>query len=291
MVVKVSLSEKIFKIFNVFVMSCILFLMLYPFWNMLVMSFSREGNIIAGQVHFWPVGWNVAAYRMVFEHPHFLRSYWNTIYYTVVATVMHVFMTVITAYPLSKNMPGRSFFMKFLTVTMFFGGGMIPNFLLVRNLGMLDTIWAITVPGIVNAWGAIIMMTFFKGIPDSLEEAAHIDGMGPFGTLWKIVLPLSKPIIATTVLFGAVGMWNNWFGPFIYLRTNERMPVTLFLRGLLMSAQGMAGQAEWERAMDGPPPGEALKAAAIILVTAPILCVYPFVQKHFVKGVLVGSIK
>jgi putative aldouronate transport system permease protein len=178
--------------------------------------------------------------------------------------------------------------------TMFFGGGMIPNFLLVKSLGIYDTVLAITLPGAIGVWNVIMLMTFFQGIPEALEEAAYIDGLGQIGTLWRIVLPLSKPILATMILFFAVGQWNNWFGPLIYFSSNIKYPITLFLRNILLSAQQLANTSVSAQAMlanQETVPAEGLKAAAIILVSVPILILYPFAQKYFVKGVLIGSVK
>jgi putative aldouronate transport system permease protein len=238
----------------------------------------------------------MSAYRLVFEHPSFARGYFNTVYYTVVAIVLAITLTTLCAYPLSKKyLPGRGFFMKMIMFTMFFGGGMIPSFLLIKTLGMYNTVWAVTLPGAISAWNVMMMMSFFQGIPEALEEAAEIDGLGRFGILIKIVIPLSMPIIATMVLFFAVGQWNNWFGPLIYFNQNEKYPITLFLRNILLSAQQLAAtskiSAQDLMSKAENTPAESLKSAAIVLVSMPILILYPFVQKYFVKGVMIGSLK
>jgi len=292
---KVSKSYKAFQVFNTIVMLIIVFATVYPFWNIIARSLSEEKYIMSGAVTLLPKGLNVDAYRLVFEHPSFFRGYFNTIYYTFMSVVISLFMTTICAYPLSKvRLPGRKYFIGFIMFTMFFGGGLIPNFLLLKTLKMYNSVWAITVPGAIGVWNVIIMMTFFQGIPDALEEAAQIDGLGMWGVLWYIVAPLSKPIFATMVLFFAVGQWNNWFGPLIYFNQNDKYPITLFLRNILMSAQQLSTNSSDLAIIlqnRDNAPAESLKAASIILVTVPILVLYPFAQKYFVKGVMIGSVK
>jgi putative aldouronate transport system permease protein len=290
-----STGYKIFKKCNIVIMLLVMAVTLYPFLYILALSLSQENFINAGKVFLWPAGFNTVAYRMVFEHPSFIVGYRNTIWYTLVSVALNLFMTVICAYPLSKKyLPGRKVLVKFIMFTMFFGGGMIPNFLLVKALGMYNSVLAITLPGAIGVWNVIMMMTFFQGIPEALEEAASIDGLGQIGTLWRIVLPLSKPILATMILFFAVGQWNNWFGPLIYFSANSKYPITLFLRNILLSAQQLANSSASAQAMlanQETVPAEGLKSAAIILVSIPILILYPFAQKYFVKGVLIGSVK
>lgn len=293
---KESVSYKIFNVMNIVFMLFIIAITFYPFIYIISISLSQEQYILAGQVHFLPKGFNFAAYRLVFEHPTFVRGYMNTLWYTFIGIVVSLFMTTICAYPLSKRyLPGRKIMLKFIMFTMFFGGGLIPNFLLVKYLHMTNTVWAITVPGAISVWNVMIMMAFFQGIPDALEEAAYIDGLGTLSTLWYIVLPLSKPILATMILFFGVGQWNNWFGPLIYFNQNEKYPITLFLRNILMSAQQLASSTPGGQGVSADQlqlmPAESLKSAAIVLVTAPILALYPFAQKYFVKGVMIGSIK
>ena len=292
---KKSIHYKVFELFNYLIMFFIVASALYPFLFVIAVSFSREEFILAGLVNIIPRGLNVNAYKLVFEHPSFWQGYYNTIYYTVISVLVSLTMTTLCAYPLSKSyLPGRGFFIKMVMFTMFFGGGMIPNFLLVKSLGMYNSVWAITLPGAIGAWNVFIMMSFFQGIPEALEEAAEIDGLGRFGVLFRIVLPLSLPIIATMVLFFAVGQWNNWFGPLIYFSVNEKYPITLFLRNILLSAQQLAtSNISADQMIDRTKmaPSEALKAAAIVLVSMPILILYPFAQKYFVKGVLIGSLK
>lgn len=292
---KKSIAYKVFTVINTIIMILIVLVTLYPFINIIARSFSTETAVLSGEVSVWPKGWNVDAYKMVIYTPLFARGYFNTILYTFIAVVVCLFMTAICAYPLSKkDLPGRAILVKFIMFTMFFGGGMIPNFLLVKTLHMIDTVWAITLPGAIGVWNVLIMITFFQGLPESLEEAGRVDGLSTIGVLRHIVVPLSKPIFATMVLFFAVGQWNNWFGPLIYFNSNEKYPITLFLRNILMSAQNLSTSASDINFMltnQSIAPSESLKAATIVLVTTPILVLYPFVQKYFVKGMLIGSVK
>lgn len=292
---KKSKGYRVFQFFNVLIMLLLVIATVYPFLYVLSQSFSAEQYILSGQVRFLPKGFNTNAYRLVFEQSTFFRGYFNTIYYTVVFVLLALFMTTLTAYPLSKkNLPGRGFFVKLVMFTMFFGGGMIPNFLLIKTLGLYNTVWAVTLPGAIGAWNVMVMMTFFAGLPEALEDAAAVDGLGQIGILIRIVLPLSKPIIATLVLFFAVFQWNEWFSPLIYFNQNDKYPITLFLRNILMSAQQLTTSSSSTAMLlenQQIRPAESLKAASIIMVTLPILLVYPFVQKHFVQGVMIGSVK
>lgn len=292
MKMKESIDYKIFQVFNLGIMWFIVLATLYPFYYIGIASFSSESAVILGKVTIWPVEFTMRAYEKVIENPSFWIGYKNSIIYTSFSTMIGLVMTVTCAYPLSKKgLPGKNFMMKAITFTMFFSGGMVPNYLLIRSLGWIDTIWAITVPGAISVWNMIIMRTYFQGLPESLEEAAVIDGLSPIGVLVKIVLPLSKPILATIGLFIAVNQWNNWFGPLIYMNSNIKYPITLFLRNIIEGAQMQAQSPTVTGDELANLPGETLKAAAILIVAVPIICVYPFVQKYFVKGMMIGSIK
>ena len=291
---KVSKGMRIFNVINIIIMIVICAATIYPFINILARSVSQEAFINAGKVSVIPKGLNFDAYILTVSNANFIRGYLNTILYTATAIIICLVLTVLCAYPLSKkNLPGRTVFVKFIMFTMFFGGGMIPNFLLVKALHMYNTIWAITVPGAISVWNVVIMITFFQGIPESLEEASQIDGLGTLGTLWCIVVPLSKPIFATMILFFAVGQWNNWFGPLIYFSDNDKYPITLFLRNILMASQKLSNTNEAVNTLlsQDEMPAESLKAASIVTITLPILCLYPFAQKYFVKGMTIGSVK
>ena len=222
----------------------------------------------------------------------FWINYRNTIVYTVLGTVIGLFMTTICAYALSKKrLVGRVVILRLIVFTMFFGGGMIPTYNLIKNLNMLDTIWAIVVPGAIIPYNVLLMKTYFEGLPVELEEASSIDGLSQLGFFTKIALPLSKPILATMTLFISVAHWNDWFAALLYLNDSDRYPVTLYLRNIMMGATlaSQTGQNIDASTVQSIPEG--IQAASMILVIVPILCLYPFVQKHFVKGVMIGSIK
>lgn len=291
MVIKRSIGEKIFDSLNVVFLIVCSFLFLYPMWYVLVSSFSDAYAIASGQVTFWPVDFTLNAYKLVFSDQNIWNAYGNTIIYVIAGTLINLIMTTLGAYPLSRrNLQGRGMVMAFIVFTMFFSGGLIPAYLNIRDLGLFDTRWALLLPGAVNAFNLIVMRTFFQSIPDSLIESAKIDGANDIKVLWKIVLPLSMPVIAVMTLFYAVGHWNSWFNAMIYLQDRSLFPLQLILREILIqsSAQNMltaATQDEVHRI------SESIKYATIIVATVPILVIYPFLQRFFVKGVMIGAIK
>lgn len=288
-------AYRIFQVFNVLVMIGIVIATLYPFIHIISMSLSEEKYVFSGQVKILPKGLSLQSYKMIFGHPSFIRSYINSIYYTVLFVIVSLAMTSLTAYPLSKDkLPGCKFLKKMVMFTMLFSGGMIPSFLLVKSLHMYNSVWAITLPGAVAAYYVMIMITYFKSLPEELMEAASIDGLGEFRIFTDIVLPLSKPIMATMVLFFAVAQWNNWFAPLIYFSKDSKYPVILLLRNLLFNAQKIATDSKTlEELMKAQQQGtgEGIKYSAIVLTTLPFLMVYPFAQKYFVQGMLIGSVK
>lgn len=285
-------SEKNFKRLNGLIMIYLVSITLFPFVYMIATSFSSAQAVVAGEVVLWPKDFNVTAYLNVLEQEKFWTSYANTIFYTVTATVLSLALTILCAYPLSKrNLYGGNVIMKLIVFTMFFSGGLIPNFLLMRDLNLLNTTWAMILPGAISAYNVMIMKTFFQGIPVSLEEAAKIDGLSDYGVLFRIVLPLSKPIVATIGLFVAVWMWNEWFLSLIYLSDDAKRPVSMFLRNMVLgSIMNMKSGKEMDSNAAKTIP-QTLQAATIVLTSVPILCVYPFVQKYFVKGIMIGSVK
>lgn len=290
---KKSMGYKIFLVCNAVILTLVAISCLYPFINMFATSLSNNEAVMKGTVSIWPKGFNLEAYSRILKESQFWIGYKNTIIYTVVGTLVSLVMTIACAYPLSKkNLIGKKPILLFMIFTMYFGGGLIPHYLLIKNIGMMDSIFAIVLPGAVSVYNMLIMKTFFQGIPESLLEAAQIDGMGQFGMLTKIVLPLSKPIIATMTLFYAVGFWNDWFTALIYMNSTSKFPVTLFLRDVVMGVTlaAQSGQSIDANAASGVM-AQTMQSATVMLVTIPILCVYPFVQKHFVKGVMLGSVK
>ena len=288
---KETKSYKVFKIVNVIILLLIVYVTLFPFVNVVAQSFSGRAQIEAGQVTLIPKGFNVTTYKTILHDKTFWTSYRNTIVYTVVATFISIVMTTMFAYVLAKKrLMGRKFFTSLAIFTMFFNGGLIPNYILIKTLGMTNTIWAMVIPGAISIFNMLIMKSFFEGMPEELEEAASIDGSTTYGTLVRIILPLSKPILATMVLFYAVGNWNSWFGAFLYLDKSNMFPVTLYLRNLLAGAT--SGQSAGATAADDLTQiGANIKAVTMVLTVLPILMVYPFVQKYFVSGIMLGSVK
>lgn len=274
----------------VFLLVCS-FAFLYPMWYVLVSSFSDPYAIASGQVTFWPIDFTIDAYKLVFDDDRIWSSYGNTMIYVVAGTLINLVLTTMGAYPLSRtNLPGKSFLMALIVFTMFFSGGLIPSYLNVRELGLYDTYWAILLPGAVSAFNLIVMRTFFQSIPEGLIESAKIDGANDFRILWQMVLPLSMPVIAVMTLFYAVSHWNSWFSAMIYLQDPNLYPLQLILREILIqsSAQNMLSGATQDAVFR---MSEAIKYATIIVATVPILVIYPFLQKYFVKGVMIGAIK
>lgn len=291
--VKESKQYKAFKFFNIFIMIVVIAITLYPFLYVLAQSFSSEQYVYAGEVFLLPKGFTTKTYQVVMQESSFWSGYKNTIIYTLFSTIISIIMTILCAYPLSrKDLKGRKYILAFMVFTMFFNGGLIPNYLLIKNLGMRNTIWAVIIPGAISTYNMLIMKTFFEGLPHELVEAASVDGANTYTTLWKIILPLSKPIIATMVLFYAVGSWNSWFGAYLYFDKKELFPVTLYLRNVIAGAQQTAASsASGVSSDDLTQIAATLKSATIILTVLPIICIYPFVQKYFVQGVMIGSIK
>jgi putative aldouronate transport system permease protein len=271
-------------------MCLVVIVTLYPFLYLIAQSFSSEAAVYSGSVTILPVGFNTRTYEVVLANKDFYTSYKNTFIYVISGTLVSLCMSSILAYPLSKaKLRGHGILTKFVIFTMFFAGGLIPNYVLINSLGMRNSIWAIIIPGAINTYYVLIMRSFFVSIPDELEEAAAIDGMSTYGIFLKIVLPLSKPIIATMVLFYAVDMWNNWFAPFIYLDNKNLQPVTLYLRGIV---EGATSATEVGAAYEEVSQISAnIRSCAMVLTALPIMCVYPFVQKYFVQGMMIGSVK
>ena len=289
--IKDSMGYRIFQIFNFCIMVIIVFFTLYPFVYLVAQSFSSEAAIYAGEVGFLPVDFTTKTYKVILSKPDFFVYYGNTIFYSIVGTLISLIGTAILAYPLSKKrLVANKFLVPFVVFTMFFVGGMIPNYILIAQaLHMRDTMWAIIIPGCISTYNVLLMKSFFASLPVELEEAAAVDGMSTYGIFTKIIIPLSKPILATMFLFYIVGIWNNWFGPFLYLDSKEKWPIALYLRQIIM---GATGTTEIGAASDEASQIAAnVKSCCMVLTAAPIICVYPFVQKYFVKGMMIGSVK
>ena len=258
-----------------------------PFVYMAALSFSSSKAIINNQVLFWPVGFNLDAYKQIFTYPNFFQAYGNTFIYTIGGTAIAMLMTIMFAYPLSKdNLMGHKFFMKIVVISMFFAGGMIPNYILMVSLGLRDTVASFILPGMISTYYVILMRSFFLSLPRELEEAGEIDGLDKWGVFWRIAIPLSKPIIATMALFYVVQYWNDWFDAFLYLDTTTKWPVAYYLRQLISSASGTSADAG-----DAMQIASNIKSCAMVLTSAPIICIYPFIQKYFVQGMMLGGVK
>ena len=285
--IRVSASRRVFEVANVIILLAISFVMLYPVVYVIAASFSEETAILRGDVVFIPVGAHVKAYQKVFQYPLLWRSYGNTLLYTVLGTAINLVLTILGAWSLSqKKMVGRRFFTLMCTFTMFFNGGMIPTFLVIRELRLLNTIWAIILPGAVSTYNMILMRTFFMQIPQSLVEAAELDGCRDFGVLIRIVLPLSLASLMTIGMFYAVAHWNSYFTAVLYLSKPELYPLQIILRQVVLMNEIVENASSTENVM-----AEGIKYATIVVAMLPMLCIYPFVQRYFVKGVLVGSVK
>jgi putative aldouronate transport system permease protein len=260
----------------------------------LIASISAPETVMRGEVWLWPKELSFVGYERLFANKEIIQGFLNTVLYTVTGTALNLVMTIAAAYPLSRaDFKGRNGFMLIIVFTMFFSGGMIPSYLLVKELGMLDTIWAMIIPSAVSVWNIIIMRTFFQNsIPKEMQEAAFIDGCSNMRVLFRIVLPLSGPILAVMVLFYAVGHWNSYFTALIYLSDRSNYPLQLFLREILVQGQmqemvDISDDSLARSLMDA----EAIKYAAVIVTNLPMLLLYPFLQKYFVKGVMIGAIK
>jgi putative aldouronate transport system permease protein len=278
---------------TVYVLAAILFvIVLYPILFVLSASFSEPSAVISGKMVLWPVGFTLKAYTEVFHNHDVWIGYRNTLFYTVLGTIINLIMTTLAAYPLSRrDLPGRSIMMFAITFTMFFQGGLIPTFLIVKDLHMVNTFWALILPAAITTYNLIVMRTYFQtNIPWEMQEAAMIDGCSNIRLLWHIILPLSKPIIAVMVLFYAVSHWNAYFNALIYLRDRDLYPLQLVLREILISNQN-ALMGDSTSMVDSLMLAETMKYALIIIASVPVLVLYPFAQKHFVKGVMIGSIK
>ncbi|MDR3167417.1 MAG: carbohydrate ABC transporter permease [Treponema sp.] len=287
------------RILDVIVYTSLFFLLLItiaPVLHVISMSFSSSMAIDRGRVGLLPVEATTKSYKMIWDAGKVPRSFLNSVYYTILGTTINMVMTILTAYPLSKkNLPLRGFYMTLIIITMFFGGGLIPSFLLVRSLKMYNTVWALVLPGAISSMNMIIMRTFFEGLPLELEESARLDGASDLRILLRIILPLSTASIATIGMFYAVGHWNSWFSANIYLRESSKFPLQLILREIIMQNQIARELAEQGNiaAMEETNyiSVEGLKYATLVISIAPMLVVYPFVQKYFVKGALIGSLK
>jgi putative aldouronate transport system permease protein len=289
-----SKEDMIFDLINYSVLAVACLLVLYPLYFIVIASFSDPTLVANGKVWLLPKGITFEGYSRIFNDKSIWTGYKNSLLYAGLGALISVSMTITAAYPLSrKDFYGRNFFMILFLITMFFGGGLIPTYLLVKKLHMTNTIWAMVIPGAVSVWNIIIARTFFQtSIPDELREAASIDGCSDISFFVKIVLPLSKPIIAVIALYTIVGQWNGFFDALIYLSKEKQYPLQLILRNILIQAEPQKGMlVDVETLMAKQRAKELIKYGVIIVSSLPLLIIYPLIQKYFVKGVMIGSIK
>lgn len=279
---------RVFDAFNIVLLGLVGVLALLPFLFVIAGSFATEAELTRRSFFLWPEEFTLGSYEAILQTPAFLRAMATTIGVTATGTVIQLALTVCMAYPLSKRaLPGRNIILSLVVFTMVFSAGMIPTFLVVKDLGLLDTWWALILPMAVNPFSLIIIKNFFQELPAELEESAKIDGATELRILWSILLPLSKPVLATFALFYAVGIWNDFMSPLLYLNDNRMWTLQMFLRQVTVASQAM---------LDNPdpsyiPPSQGIKFAVVVVATIPILLFYPFLQKHFAKGILIGSVK
>lgn len=291
--IRESWGDRIFLAAVYLFLTTVLVIVLYPLIYVVSSSFSSPLAVSAGRVWLWPVDFSLRGYVVAFSNPQIITGYANSLYYTFFGTLISVALTVMLAYPLSRRtLFGRNTIMIFITFTMIFYGGLIPTYLVVKNLGLLNTRWALLIPQAVAAWQVIIARTFFQvNIPEELAEAAELDGCSDLRFLWSIVLPLSKPILAVLVLMYAVGQWNAYFDALLYLKSVELYPLQLVLRSILILNTFVSGSMEASVMIERQQLADLLKYSLIVVGSLPVLLIYPFAQRYFVRGMLIGSIK
>lgn len=292
--IRESVGDRVFLALIYIFLCCVLVAVLYPLIYIVSSSFSSAQAVVSGKVWLWPVDFSLMGYKVIFSNPAILTGYMNSIIYTLLGVSINVVMTVAIAYPLSRStFVGRNLIMMLLVFTILFSGGLIPTYLTVKAVGILDTRWAMVLPGALSVFQVIVARTFFQStIPKELGEAAELDGCSDIGFLWRVVLPLSKAIIAVLILFYAVGIWNAYFDALIYLKSPGLYPLQIILRNILIlntidaTALVDANQMAARQGLR-----DLLKYSLIVVATVPILCIYPFVQKYFVQGIMIGSVK
>ena len=287
-----STGSKVFDVFNVILMFLFLLITLYPFWYVVIVSLSDGKAVLSGLVALLPVNITLDTYKVVLRDSNIVTGFLNTVLYAVSGTAVNLVMTTLCAYPLSRPvLPGKKGIMRLIVFTMFFSGGMIPSYLVINRLGMIDTIWAMIIPGAISTYNMIVMRTFFMGIPESLHESAALDGANDMQILVRIVLPLSKSIVATMLLFYAVGHWNAYVNALLYLNKKSMFPLQSILRNMVVDGQFTEAQTQVGSVSSFTVIETTMKYATIVVSTLPIILIYPFVQKYFVKGVMIGSLK
>jgi putative aldouronate transport system permease protein len=280
---------RVFSVFNHILLILLALSCFLPLLHLLAQSFSSKSAVNGNLVSFWPVEFNVDAYKQTFQNSNFTGSMWISVKRTFLGTVIGMFVVTTAGYALSKDFRGRNALMWFFVFTMLFSGGLIPSYILVSSLGLKDTIWSLVLPGAFGAYNLILIMNFFKTIPKALEEAAFIDGASFFDILWKVYLPLSLPGLATVGLFIMVGQWNSWFDGILYMSNTSDYPLASFMQTVVV--QGSVQNMSLSQSEAAALSEQSIKAAQIFISTLPIIMVYPFLQRYFVKGIVLGAVK
>ncbi|MFB5269817.1 carbohydrate ABC transporter permease [Paenibacillus enshidis] len=295
---KLTLEDKVLTFIIYVLLTLLGFAAFYPFWNAAVISFNDGNDTLRGGVTFWPRAFTLENYAVVFKDKRLIDGFIISVLRTVIGTVLSILATAVFAYGMTKReLMGRKFYMIVCIITMYFSGGLIPTYLLIRELHLIDTFWVMIIPGIISVWNMIIFRTFFMGMPDGLDESARIDGCSHWGVFFRIILPLSGPVLATLSLFTAVYHWNDWFAPSIYITNLDLLPIQTKLQQILNSNIMKEQMSQMDSAAAShlnqmkSVTTKSLSMATMMVATVPILLVYPFVQKYFVKGVMIGSLK
>ena len=286
-----SVGEHVFDIINTVFLGVLALTMLYPFWYELALSLADAEKVAISKVYIWPEVVSLESYANVLSSKYIYYGYFWTIVRTVVGTVVALLLGFHFAYALSKkDFPNRKLWTSLLVFTMFFSGGMVPEYLLIRDLDLINSVWALILPGAISAYNITIMRNYLMSLPDSLEESARIDGANDIIILYRIIVPLSLPILATVALWTAVAHWNAWFDAMLYIQDTNKQVLAITLRRIVLQGSNSVVSMSGEE-VNATMTSETIKAATIMVATLPILCVYPFIQKYFVKGVMVGSLK
>ena len=288
-----STGRKVFRVVNVIVLILLALICLLPFVNVIAISFSDSFYVDSNQVYFWPKGWTTSAYTYILTRASFWSSFRTSILRVLLGGSLNLFFIILTAYPLSKSndkLHFRNVYTWYFFITMLVSGGMIPNYLLIAKLGLRDSIWSLVLPGALPVFNLVLMLNFFRQVPTALEEAALIDGAGHLRTLVQIYLPVSLPAIATITLFCIVSHWNAWFDGMIYITSPSKVPMQTYLRSVLID-MNMADMSADDYELYASLANRTVKCSQIIVATIPILCVYPFLQRYFVSGIVLGSVK
>jgi len=293
MQMRVSAGRKAFMVSNYILLSITAFICILPLINVLALSFSSRSAAAAGYVKLWPVDFTLASYEYALGKHEFIDSFFVSLKRVSLGYIVNMLMTIFVAYPLSKEKSTfrwRNFYAWFFIVTMLFHGGLIPTYMTIKSLGLLDTIWALVLPGAVPVFNVILLMNFFRELPKEIEEAAYIDGAGHWIALWRIYFPLSKPALATISLFTLVGHWNSWFDGLIYMNSSQNYPLQSYLQTVVITVDSSTMSSS-ELLSLAEISDRTFKAAQVFLAAFPILMIYPFLQKYFMKGLVLGSVK